>query len=66
MRAYVGVFDHPYFAITDTNGAFSLPNLPPGAYSIEAWHERLGTHEQQLTLGEKGQQEVVFTFGGEE
>jgi hypothetical protein len=62
MRAYVGVFDHPYFAITDINGSFSLPNIPPGEYVIEAWHERLGTQEQRLILGKKGQQQVVFTF----
>ena len=64
MRAYVGVFDHPYFALTDTDGSFSLPDIPPGSYAIEAWHERLGTQEQQVTLGEKGQPELVFTFGG--
>jgi plastocyanin len=66
MRAYIGVFDHPYFAVTDANGSFSLPDIPPGDYIIEAWHERFGTQEQPVTLGEKGQQELVFTFRGKE
>ena len=62
MRASIGVFDHPYFAVTDANGSFSLPNIPPGNYTIEAWHERFGTREQNVALGEKETQEIVFTF----
>ncbi len=66
MRAYVGVFDHPYFAVTEAGGSFSLPNIPPGDYVIVAWHERFGTQEQRLTLEKKGHQELVFTFYAEE
>lgn len=62
MRAYVGVFDHPYFAVTDARGEFSLPNIPPGQYTIEAWHERFGAQQQQIMIGEKEAQEIVFTF----
>ena len=65
MRAYVGVFDHPYFAVTDADGSFSLPDIPAGDYIIEAWHERFGTQEQRVTLGEKDRQKVVFTFSDE-
>ena len=43
MNAYVGVLEHPFFAVTDANGRFSIPQLPPGTYTIETWHERLGT-----------------------
>ena len=42
MNAYVGVLDHPYFAVTDKDGKFELKALPPGTYTIEAWHEKLG------------------------
>ncbi|MGH7447488.1 MAG: carboxypeptidase regulatory-like domain-containing protein, partial [Longimicrobiales bacterium] len=38
MRAYVGVLDHPYFAVSGEDGAFSIGNLPPGTYTVEAWH----------------------------
>ena len=51
MNAYVGVLEHPFFAVTDGSGRFSIPQLPPGTYTIEAWHERLGTQTQQVTVG---------------
>ncbi len=42
QRSYVYVFDHPYAAVTDENGEFSIKDIPPGVYTIEAWHEALG------------------------
>ena len=62
MNAYVGVLPHPYFAVTKDDGKFELANLPPGTYTIEAWHEKLGTQTQQVTLGEKETKDVSFTF----
>jgi plastocyanin len=62
MRAYIGVFDHPYFALSGTDGSFTLKDLPPGEYVIEAWHERFGTRSQQVFLGAKESKEIVFTF----
>ncbi len=62
MKAYLGVFDHPYFAISAADGSFTLRNLPPGEYTIAAWHERFGTQSQQLSLSEKEQKSITFTF----
>jgi plastocyanin len=62
MAAYAGVVDHPYFAVTEPAGAFELKQLPPGTYTIEAWHEKLGAQTRQVTLTEKGSAEVTFTF----
>lgn len=62
MNAYVGVLEHPYFAVTGAAGTFRLPNLPPGTYTIEAWHERLGVQSSQVTVGPKESKDVVFTF----
>ena len=62
MRAYLGVFDHPYFAVSAADGGFTLKNLPPGEYTIEAWHERFGVQTQKITLGAKETKEIVFTF----
>jgi plastocyanin len=62
MNAYVGVLDHPYFAVTDKDGKFDLKTLPPGSYTIEAWHEKLGTMQEKVTLGEKDTKEIAFTF----
>jgi plastocyanin len=42
MSATILVLDHPYFTIPGTDGAFELPNLPPGAHTIVGWHERVG------------------------
>ncbi len=62
MNAYIGVLDHPYFATTDKDGKFELKSLPPGTYTIEAWHEKLGAMTQSVTLGQKETKEVNFTF----
>jgi plastocyanin len=62
MQAYIGVLDHPYFAVTHDGGHFELKNLPAGTYTVEAWHEKLGTQSQTVTLGEKESKELTFTF----
>ena len=62
MNAYVGVLDHPYFAVSDKDGKFELKTLPPGSYTIVAWHEKLGTQDQKVTIGEKESKDIAFTF----
>ena len=62
MNAYVGVMTNPYFAVTDKDGKFDLPNLPPGTYTIEAWHEKAGAQTASVTIGAKETKEITFTF----
>jgi plastocyanin len=62
MRAYVGVFDHPYFALSGADGSFTLNNVPPGEYTIEAWHERFGTRSQKVTVSAKETKAIEFAF----
>jgi Carboxypeptidase regulatory-like domain len=62
MNAYLGILDHPYFAVSGTDGKFEITNLPPGTYTIEAWHERAGTQTQMVTVGEKETKDLSFTF----
>ena len=62
MNAFIGVLDHPFFAVTAADGSFSLKGLPPGTYTIEAWHEKLGTQTQMVTIGEKETKDVAMTF----
>lgn len=62
MRAFVGVLEHPYFGTTGQDGRVVLANLPPGTYTIAAWHEQLGVKSQQVTVGAKEAKDVSVTF----
>jgi len=65
MRAYIGVVEHPYFAVTGPDGAFELPGLPPGEYTVEIWHELYGTQTQKVTVSEKTTSDLTFTVSAE-
>lgn len=62
MRGYIAVFKHPYFAVTGNDGSFDLRNLPPGTYTIKAWHEKLGTSTQKITVGANETKAIDFVF----
>jgi len=62
MRAYVGVVEHPFFAVSDDTGAFTLSGLPAGTYVIEAWHEQYGTQSQTISVADGEQASLGFTF----
>lgn len=64
MHAFIGVVDDPYFAVSGSDGTFSIPNVPPGNYVIEAWHETLGTQQQNVTLAPSGKVAINFHFKG--
>ena len=58
MRAYFAVMGTSYFAVTGEEGQFILPDLPPGKYTLTAWHEIYGTRNQEITVA-AGQQVTV-------
>lgn len=62
MKAWVRVFNHPYFAVTRADGSFSLPPLPPGTYLLKAWHERLGVRERQVVIAAGAAHPVSIDF----
>jgi plastocyanin len=62
MRGYIAVFKHPYFVVTKQDGAFTMPVLPPGTYKVTAWHEKLGTMTQTVTVGAHETKELSFEF----
>ena len=62
MSAYIGVFTHPFFAATGTDGKFSIAGLDAGTYEITAWHERLGTQTASITVSGSDSKTQDFKF----
>ncbi|MHB8653082.1 MAG: carboxypeptidase regulatory-like domain-containing protein [Terriglobia bacterium] len=68
MRAYIGVVKNPFFAVTGSDGTFTIKGLPPGDYTLEAWTAIGGpqgqTQDQKVTVGPKESKTVDFSFKG--
>ena len=62
MSAYIGVYTHPFFSVTGTDGKFSISGLDPGTYEITAWHERLGTQTATVTVAANETKTQGFKF----
>jgi hypothetical protein len=66
MRAWIGVTANPFFAVSGTDGTFTIKGLPPGDYTIEAWTVIGGgagqTQDQTVTVGPKETKNVDFNF----
>src|SRR5207245_1283262 len=62
MQAYLGVLPHPVYAITGADGSFTIKGLPPGTYTIEAWHEKYGTQTATVTVAGTESKTQDFTF----
>lgn len=63
MTAWIGVFDHPFFAVTDEAGQFNIERVPAGSYTLRAWHERYGSRQQAIEVADAGELVADFTFG---
>jgi plastocyanin len=62
MTSYIGVFSHPFYAVTGPDGKFTISGLDPGTYEITAWHERLGTQTATVTVGASDTKTQNFKF----
>jgi plastocyanin len=61
-KAYVAVFDHPFFAVSDQSGNFKIEGVPPGQYTVVAWHESFGEQTMEVTVVSGEAKDVGFTF----
>ena len=64
MASWIGVVDNPYFAVTGTDGRFRIEGLPAGTYTLELWHEALGTRRAEATLGEGETRRITEAYPG--
>ena len=62
MKSWMAVMPHPFYAVSQMNGSFTIPNLPPGTYTVVAWHEKYGPKEQQVTVAAKESKALSFSF----
>jgi hypothetical protein len=62
MKGTLAVMKNSHYAITTEEGEFKLPNLPPGNYTITAWHESYGEQTQQVTITGSETKSVNFVF----
>ena len=62
MSGYVGVLEHPFFAVTGKDGTFTIEGLPPGEYTVEAWQEKLGAQTAKVKVDAAAPAKQDFTF----
>ena len=62
MHGYFAVLSTSHYAVSDSSGDFKLPNLPPGKYTLTAWHESYGTQTQEVTIAGNETKTVNFVF----
>jgi plastocyanin len=62
MNAFILVFSHPFFAMTDAEGRYRIDNVPPGAYNVVAWHEGLTLDPKPATVARGSATELDFSF----
>ena len=63
MGCIVMVLENPFFATTDNKGRYTIQNVPAGKYKLKAWHERLPTQSEEVTVEESGEIRIDFVLG---
>lgn len=62
MKSYLNVMRHPFFAVSGADGKFEIKGLPPGTYTVAAWHERFGEKTQSITVAASESKTQDFSF----
>lgn len=63
MSAWILVFNHPFFAVTDEDGRYAIPNVPAGTYSLAVWHETLPRETRRVVVPDGGVLDIDFSIG---
>ena len=66
MTTYIGVVNHPYFAVSNEGGAFTIAGVPAGTHTIQVWHERYGPLTERVTVNAGETTTVDFAYSGTE
>lgn len=61
-KAYLGVFSHPFFNVTEADGTYTIRGLPAGKYKLVAWHEKFGVQTVEIVVAAKEMKNVDFNF----
>jgi len=64
MQGWLVATESPYVAVTDSSGNFKLTDVPPGSYTVEVWHEKLGKNTQKVSVKAKEDAKVSFEVAG--
>jgi plastocyanin len=64
MHGWLVATESPYVAVTDNSGNFKMTDVPPGTYTVEMWHEKLGKNTQKVTVKAKEDAKVSFEVAG--
>ncbi|MBI2229357.1 MAG: hypothetical protein HYU46_09675 [Deltaproteobacteria bacterium] len=64
MLGWIFVADSPYAVLVEEDGSFTIDDIPPGKYKLNAWHPFLGTAEKEVQLSAGGKEQIVFEFSG--
>ena len=62
MNAFILVFNHPFFTLTDAEGRYRIENIPPGSYNVIAWNEGVSSDPKPVTVPDGGSTEVDFAL----
>lgn len=62
MASFISILDHPFYAVTGDDGSYQIKDLPAGTYTIELWHEKLGTQTAEITVADGETKTSDFTL----
>jgi len=62
MNAFILVFSHPFFSLTDNDGRYRIDNVPPGTYNVIAWNEGVSSEALPVVVPDGGAAELDFTL----